>query len=70
MLTGGEAEKRGLLDAKALAGVFAVGEITSAATSAALLSCFLVELWLRQFKATQESALRSAGPNLQGEAAC
>lgn len=70
MLTGGEAEERGLLDAKALAGVFAMGEITSAATSAALLSCFLVELWLRQFKATQESALRSAGPNLQGEAAC
>lgn len=68
LLVGGEAEKLGLLNGRALREVFAVGEITSAPQSAALLSCLLVELWLRQFKATCEtgSLLDEA---LQGEVA-
>jgi asparagine synthase (glutamine-hydrolysing) len=70
MLTGGEAEKLGLLDAKALGDALGKGEITSAPQSAALLSCFLVELWLRQFKAEQERALHSRHVSVQGGATC
>jgi asparagine synthase (glutamine-hydrolysing) len=70
MLAGGEAENRGLVDAKSLGDALSRGEITSAPQSAALLSCFLVELWLRQFKAAREEAFRFQDVSLQGGAAC
>jgi len=70
MLSGGETEKRGLVNGDALRSAFELGEVTSAPQSAALLSCFLVELWLRQFAQAIRNARCDNSAAAHGAGSC